>query len=101
MTIVTQIIEREFELNEKMIKEYECVLLKLPKGKLTIKIINSHSYFYLKFRAGDKIITKYVGKDECDLSELQEQLDKRKHIEDMLKQLKSERKELEKIGSLL
>lgn len=101
MTIVTQIIKQELERNEKMIIDYESELLKLPKGKLTIKKINSHSYYYLKFRDGDKIITKYVGKDECDLSELQEQLDRRKHIEDMLKQLKFEKKQLEKVGSVL
>lgn len=101
MTIATQIIEKELERNEKMIKEYEVELSKLPKGKLTIKKINSRSYYYLKFREGEKIITKYVGKDNIDLTELYDQLDKRKHIEEMLKQLKSERKELEKVGGVL
>ncbi len=101
MSIATQIIEKELERNERMIKEYENELLKLPKGKLTIKNINSHSYYYLKYRTGEKVITKYVGKDNCDVSELNDRLDKRKHIEEMLKQLKSERKELEKLGSMI
>jgi hypothetical protein len=97
MTIATQIIEKELERNERMIQEYENELLKLPKGKLTRKKINSHSYYYLKYRQGEKVITKYVGKDNCDLSKLNDQLDRRSHIEEMLKQLKHERKELEKL----
>lgn len=101
MTIATQIIEKELERNGRMIKEYENELLELPKGKLTIKNINSHSYYYLKYRNGEKIITKYVGKDNCDVSELNDQLDKRKHVEEMLKRLKSERKELEKLGRMI
>lgn len=99
MTIATQIIEKELERNERMIKEYENELLELPKGRLTIKNINSHSYYYLKYRSGEKVITKYVGKDNCDISELNDQLDKRKHIEEILKQLKLERKELKKLES--
>lgn len=98
MTIATQIIDRELERNWRMILEYENELSKLPRGKLTIKEINSHSYFYLKFRKGEKVVTEYIGKDNCDVSALQEQLKKRKHIEEMLKQLKSERRELEKLG---
>ncbi len=101
MTIATRIIEKELERNERMIKEYESELSKLPKGKLTVKKINSHSYYYLKFRDGDKVVTKYVGKDGCDISELLDMLDKRKHVEEMLKQLKSERKELNRLGSKL
>lgn len=101
MTIATQIIEQELERNGRMVKEYESELLKLPKGKLTIKKINAHSYYYLKYRDGDKIVTKYVGNENYDLSDLKEKLDKRKHIEEMLKQLKAERKELEKIGGAL
>jgi hypothetical protein len=101
MLIATQIIEKEIERNGRMIKEYESELLKLPKGKVTIKKINSHSYYYLKYRNGEKVVTKYVGKDNCDLSELNDQLDKRKHIEEMLKQLKYERKELEKLRGMI
>lgn len=101
MTIVAQIIEKELERNARMINEYENELLKLPKGKLAVKKINSHSYIYLKYRNGEKIITEYVGKDNCDVSELNIKLEKRKHIEEMLKQLKSERKQLEKLGSII
>lgn len=101
MTIAKQIIKQELERNGRMVKEYESELLKLPRGKLTTKKINAHSYYYLKYRDGDKIVTKYVGKDNYDVSELNDQLDKRKHIEEMLKQLKAERKELEKLGSMI
>lgn len=98
MTIATQIIDRELERNRRMILEYENELSKLPRGKLTIKKINSHSYFYLKFREGEKVVTKYIGKDYCDITALQELLEKRKHIEEMLRQLKTEKRELEKLG---
>lgn len=89
---------KELERNNRMISEYENELSKLPRGKLTIKKINSHSYFYLKFRVGEQVVSKYVGKDNCDLSDLIEKLDKRKHIEEMLRQLKTEKRELEKLG---
>lgn len=101
MSIVMQIISKELERNERMIQEYKNELSKLPRGKLTIKKVNSHSYFYLKFREGEQVITKYIGKDNCDLTALNEQLEKRKHIEEMIRRLKSERKELEKLGGKL
>ena len=101
MTIATQIIGKELERNERMIEEYANELLELPKGKLTLKKINSHCYYYLKYRDGKKVVTEYVGKDEGDLEELAVLLEKRKHIQEMIRQLKSERKILEKLGNMI
>ena len=101
MTIAVQIIHREIERNKRMILAYENELSKLPKGKIIEKKINAHSYFYLKFRNGEKVITKYIGKKEVDLSLILEQLEKRKHVEAMIKQLEAERKELNRIGGLI
>lgn len=101
MTIVTQLIEKELERNQRMVKEYESELLKLPKGKLTVKNVNSRPYYYLKYRSGKKVVTEYVGKDGGKVSKLRSQLDKRRHVEEMLRRLKAEKKELEKLGNMI
>lgn len=58
-----------------------------PKGRLRIRRRGNHEYYYLSFRDGEKIITDYVGKDEKRINELKQSLEKRKHVEDILRQL--------------
>ena len=55
---------------------------------LTVLTNYSKIYYYLIFRDGDKVITKYVGKDEASLISLREQLVRRKQIDEIIKKLK-------------
>ena len=101
MSMLKIAISREEVRNEKMIAEYTKELEKLPKGKITPKVINGKSYYYLYFRDGEKIISKYIGKDENDLIILREQLDRRNQVEEIIKKLKEERTKIKKLEAML
>ena len=94
-------ISREEMRNEKMLNEYSKELESLPKGKITPKIVNGNKYYYLYYRNGKKVISKYVGKDETSVNLVREQLIRRTQIEEIIKKLKEERKQIKKLEAML
>ena len=101
MSIVSSLISRESIRNQNMINEYEKELINLPKGSVKSKTIGKKVYYYLYYRDGKKVISKYLGKDEKKISKIKELLIKRSHIEAMLKKLKQEQQEIKKVEALL
>ncbi len=79
-----------------MIGEYRKVKDSLPKGTLSPKKIGNQTYYYLKYRDGDRIVSDYVHKE--DLENLTELIEHRKHTDVMIRSLKDE---LKKAKSLL
>ena len=69
---------------EKYREEYKC----LPKGTISEKRSGEKIYYYLKYRDGKKIVSQYIKK--ADIDEIRAQVEKRKHIEVMIKSLQDE-----------
>jgi len=90
MGFVINLIAGETKRIKALKESYEQQLSLLPKGTLRTRRRGKHEYYYLSFRDGEKVITDYVGKDEKKINELRERLEKRKHMEDILKQLNRE-----------
>lgn len=101
MSIVGLLINKESIRNQKMISEYEGKLISLPKGTIKNKKVGDKNYYYLCYREGKKVISRYIGKDEESLKQVQSLIEERKHIESMLKQLKKERQELKRMEASL
>lgn len=101
MSILQSLLLKEKNRNENMIKEYSRELENLVKGSIKIKKVNDKIYYYLIFRNGEKVITKYIGKDEESLKAIREQLIRRKQVEEILKQLKYENMTIKKMEDLL
>ena len=78
-----------------MLERYGQELIELPKGTISEKKVKDKIYYYLKFREGKKIISKYIGKQEIEM--IREQLKKRRHIEAMIRSLQEEQALVEKI----
>lgn len=101
MDIISSIIAREQMRNENLtaiyLKELEC----LPKGSIKTKCVNGNNYYYLNYRDGKKIISKYIGKDEQSLREINEKLERRKQIESIIKKLKDELIQIKKVEAKL
>lgn len=95
------VIAREEIRNEKMITEYTKLLETLPKGKIMPKTVNGKTYFYLYYRDGKKVVSKYIGKDEESLVMIREQLIRRSQIEEILKKLKAEKVQIKKMEAIL
>lgn len=73
-----------------MLAKYQEALAELPKGTISEKQVKGNTYYYLKYRDGKKIVSKYIGKREIE--ELKQQIDRRRHIEAMIKSLLDEQK---------
>lgn len=91
LTTVLQEKRRIEYMLAKYLEEYE----NLPKGTISEKTAGGKSYYYLKYRDGKKVVSKYIAKSEIEA--LREQIDKRKHIEAMIKSLQEELKLANKI----
>lgn len=96
-----KIISREETRNENMITEYTKELETLPRGKIIPKVVNEKMYYYLYFRDGKKVVSKYIGKDEKSLNTVREQLSRRSQIDEMIKKLKKEKKQIKKLEAIL
>ena len=78
-------VKNEAIRNQQMISEYKKLISDLPKGSL---ICRKNEYYYLKYRDGKKVVSQYISKDRID--EVSLKIQKRKHVETMIKSLKKE-----------
>lgn len=99
--LIYSILENERKRNEYMLKRYEEELSLLPKGKITPKITKVNTYYYLKYRDGQKVCAKYIGMNKEDVSLISEQLERRKVVEAIIKELKSEQAKIKKMEAIL
>lgn len=95
------VISREEARNEKMIIEYTKELETLPRGKITPKTVNGKTYYYLYYRDGKKVVSKYIGKNEDSLTSIREGLIRRSQIEEIIKKLKEEKAQIKKLEAML
>lgn len=73
-----------------MMNTYKRQMGSLPKGTLSVKKIGNNEYYYLKYRNGKKVVSDYVGKEHNKIDEIRLQLERRKQIEEILKELSKE-----------
>ena len=90
MSLLIRTIQKEKQRIDYMLNVYTERLDELPKGSVTVKKNGQNIYYYLKYRAGQKVITEYLGKDEEKVGQIRAQLEKRRHIEAMIKSLREE-----------
>ena len=85
---------QERERIDRMLAKYREELETLPKGTISEKKAGQSTYFYLKYREGKRVISKYV--PQKDVETVREQVEKRRHIETMIRSLQEERAIAEK-----
>lgn len=85
--ILTTVLQEKRRI-EYMLERYREEYENLPKGTISEKAVGDKTYYYLKYREGKKIVSKYISKADIDI--LKEQVEKRKHIETMIKSLTEE-----------
>jgi len=100
MNTLNDIIKQyKVQLLETKKKYYE-QLKALPKGTLSVKKMGSGEYWYLKYREGKRIVTKYIGKLSEKVVEIEKQIALRKTLEIMLKELEAELALIRKIETI-
>ena len=86
------VLQEERARNAEMKKILEDELKDLPKGSLVIQSKGGHKYCYLKYREGERIISKYIGKAEVCQKGLEMQVARRRRIEQALRRIREEEK---------
>lgn len=66
----------------------------LPRGKITPKTINGKTYYYLYYRDGKKVVSKYIGKDIENLTMVRDGLIRRNQVEKIIKKLQEEKTQI-------
>ncbi len=65
---------------------------------LSVMRIGEQEYYYIKHRKKCKVVFKYLGKKGAiNIDEWKTKIDKRKHLEEVLRDLKVEEKQIRKI----
>lgn len=88
MNMILTTIDQEKKRIEYMLAKYKEEQDRLPKGSISEKAVRNRIYYYLKYRNGNKVVSQYISKSRID--ELRKQIEKRKHIEAMMKSLQEE-----------
>ena len=95
-TVFYGVVEEEKERNLERQEVYQEEINKLPKGSLSIKIVGKKKYYYLYYRCGIKMKSKYL-KVGTDIEVIKKQIAKRKHYESLMKRLKKEYQQMCKV----
>ena len=69
------------DVKEKILKKLKC----LPKGSVKERSIHGRKYYYLQYRAGKRIVQKYIGKNRPE--ELMSQIKQRMMLTNELKKV--------------
>lgn len=97
MNFLCEMILVESQRNLLMQQDYQNKINLLPKGTIIRKRVGNNEYYYLKYRNGNKIVTDYIGRDQNKVDEIRIEVEKRKHFEKMLSELKKENKLIAKL----
>lgn len=98
MKILNSVLNEELDRLNKLKKNYEKQIAKLPKGSLIRKNIKGNIYYYLNYRQEKKKIFKYIGKlPGKELENLLDKIEERRKLAKLNKQVKKDIKKLEKM----
>lgn len=86
--MILSTVMQEKQRIDYMLTRYHDEFDRLPKGTISEKVTNGKTYYYLKYRDGKKVVSKYISKKEID--SVRQQIEKRRHIEAMMKSLQEE-----------
>ncbi len=94
MSVLDEVLKEEYErllrMRSAMSIEYDA----LPKGSISRKNIRGCDCYYLQYREGDKIVSKYIKKAELD--ELAAKIEKRRILRKTLRDIDAEMKKIER-----
>jgi len=97
MSYLAATVSREAKNMAALRDVYEKQLAELPKGSIQIKERKDKKYYYLSYRNGGRVASEYLGNDESVVAELKERLERRKGIENLLKNINKELASMNKI----
>ncbi len=98
--IIALMLEEELDRNARAQAAYAAELDRLPRGSVCVKTRGSRAYCYLKYRDGQRTVTQYAGVALEVEEDLRARVARRKEVEAAIKQLKVEKRYIEKALAL-
>ena len=98
MNVIESMLFEERQRNLDMQKSYTDEINNLPKGSVVVKKIGNKEYCYLKYRQGEKFVSQYMGHASEKAEQLKNDVEKRRHFEKLLRELRAEYKLICKIA---
>jgi len=95
MSILSEILNEEYERLNNTLSSYEALAANLPKGSIRDKLINGKNYPYLQWREKGRIRSKYIKPE--DLEALSNQIEQRRQYEKEIKLLRESKKEFNRV----
>jgi len=94
MSVLDEVLKEEYDrlirMRAAMRLEYDA----LPKGSISKKNIRGCDCYYLQYREGNRVISKYIKKPELD--ELSAKIEKRRSLKKSLHDIEAEMKKIER-----
>ena len=88
MNMLINTVMQEKVRIEHMLSQYRKILEELPKGSISERTVKDKTYFYLKYRDGKRVKSKYISREKVD--DIRMGLEKRKHTQTMIDSLQKE-----------
>jgi len=95
MSILSEILNEEYERLNKTIASYEAMAADLPKGSIRKKMIGGRQYDYLQWREKDRVRSRYIKPE--DVASLSEQVERRRGYEREIKSLRVSKREFDRV----
>lgn len=94
MSILAEVLEEEYDRSIRLSNALQKEINDLPNGSLQKKNINGKDYWYLQYREGKKIKSKYI--KSIEVEEMKEKIAKRKENIEALKEQRQIQNQLSK-----
>lgn len=94
MTVIEEVLCEEYARSLRITAALEEEISQLPRGSIRTRVIGSGTYYYLQWREGTHVRSKYVRAEE--LSSLKRQLALRKKHISALKEQEHARRQIER-----
>ena len=95
LSVIEEVFLEEYRRSLKIKQAIEREQADLPKGSLQVKNIHGCSCYYLQYRDGEKIKSKYV--PASDVDDVQNKISRRRQNKQQIRNLESSLKQLEKV----
>ena len=94
MSVLDEVLKEEYDRLARMKSAMSIEYNALPKGSISKKNIRGCDCYYLQFREGNKVISKYIKKAELD--DLVAKIERRKNLKKALRDIDAEMKKIER-----
>lgn len=95
MSVLMDVLKEELDRLDRQKIAYEADLQELPKGYISKKNIRGKVSYYLQYREGSQVKSKYISAE--DLPNIEAQVQRRKQLEASLRRVREDQKKLRKV----